>query len=63
MLLSGKRVWVTGKGMVGKALITKLEEMNIEVFSETKKNLDLRNQSSVRDFLKSHKQMQQQSVH
>ena len=41
MIFSGKRVWVTGKGMVGKALITKLEEMNIEVFSETKKNLDL----------------------
>ncbi len=55
MIFSGKRVWVTGKGMVGKALITKLEEMNIEVFSETKKNLDLRNQSNVRDFLKSHK--------
>ena len=55
MIFSGKKVWVTGKGMVGKALITKLEEMNIEVFSETKKNLDLRNQSNVRGFLKSHK--------
>ena len=49
MLLSGKRVWVTGKGMVGKSLIKILEKMGIEVFSETK-NLDLRDQTGVRNF-------------
>ena len=55
MLLSGKRVWVTGKGMVGKSLIKILEKMGIEVFSETKKNLDLRDQTGVRNFLKNYR--------
>lgn len=55
MLLSGKRVWVTGKGMVGKSLIKILEKMGIEVFSETKKNLDLRDQIGVRNFLKNYR--------
>ena len=55
MLLSGKRVWVTGKGMVGKSLIKILEKKGIEVFSEAKKNLDLRDQIGVRNFLKNYR--------
>ena len=51
MNLEGKRVWVTGRGMVGKALIRQLKELNIEVISKGKKDLDLREQSSVRKFL------------
>ena len=52
MILEGKRIWVAGKGMVGKSIIRKLENFDLEIFSESKENLDLRDPESTKKYLK-----------
>lgn len=52
MILEGKRIWVAGNGMVGKSVIKKLKKLDVEIFTESKKILDLRDPDSTRKYLK-----------
>ena len=46
--LAGKRVWVTGhRGMVGSALVRRLESEDCEVLTVTRSELDLTDQRAV----------------
>ena len=46
--LKGKKIWVSGHtGMVGSALIKKLESIKYDVLTIERKKLDLRIQSDV----------------
>ena len=46
--LTGKRVWVQGhRGMVGAALVRRLQSENCEILTATSKELDLRRQADV----------------
>ena len=50
--LSGKRVWVVGhRGMVGAALLRRLDSEDCEIFAATKGELDLRRQANVQDWM------------
>lgn len=50
--LSGKRVWVAGhRGMVGSALVRRLERENCSVLTVDRNALDLRDQGSTREWL------------
>ena len=50
--LAGKRVWVAGhRGMVGAALVRRLERENCSVLTVDRKDLDLRSQSDTRAWL------------
>ena len=50
--LSGKRVWVAGhRGMVGSALLRRLERENVTLITASHDELDLRRQDEVESFL------------
>lgn len=50
--LTGKRVYVAGhRGMVGSALVRRLQSENCEIVVASSKELDLRNQSDVKDWM------------
>ena len=50
--LSGKRIWVAGhRGMVGSALLRRLESENVTLITATHGELDLRRQHEVEAFL------------
>lgn len=52
MEINGKKVFVAGhKGMVGSAILRKLEGYDCEVLTASKQELDLRDQSQVRDWV------------
>lgn len=54
--LSGKRVWVTGhNGMVGSAIVRRLENENCEIIKATRRELDLRDGESVSKWIKNNK--------
>lgn len=51
--LQGKRIFVAGhKGMVGSALVRRLEQENCEILTITKEKVDLRNQEAVFSWFK-----------
>jgi GDP-L-fucose synthase len=51
--LEGKRVWVAGhRGMVGSALMRRLEHENCELVTSDRSRVDLRNQSQVKTWVK-----------
>jgi GDP-L-fucose synthase len=51
--LAGKKVWVAGhRGMVGSALVRRLQSENCELVTVDRATLDLRRQGSVEEFLK-----------
>ncbi|MEY4964863.1 MAG: GDP-L-fucose synthase [Pseudomonadota bacterium] len=50
--LSGKRVWVAGhRGMVGSALVRRLQSENCEILTISRTELDLRRQEPVEEWL------------
>lgn len=50
--LKGKRIWVAGhKGMVGSALVRRLQSENCEIVTVGRESLDLRDQSAVKKWL------------
>lgn len=50
--LSGKKVFVSGHGgMVGSALLRRLEQENVELITATRAKLDLRSQEAVQNFM------------
>ena len=50
--LAGKRVWVNGhRGMVGSALVRRLESEDCKILKSTSDELDLRRQSDVEDWM------------
>jgi GDP-L-fucose synthase len=50
--LSGKRVWVAGhRGMVGSAIVRRLEQENCEILTVTRDQVDLRDQDGVRQWM------------
>lgn len=55
--LKGKRIWVAGSsGMVGSALIRRLEAENpAEILTASSKNLDLRNQAATQTWMSTNK--------
>jgi len=54
--LTGKRVFVAGeRGMVGSALVRRLDQENCEIVSAPRTRLDLTEQSAVRDFFEREK--------
>lgn len=54
--VAGKRIWVAGhRGMVGSAIVRRLERENCEVFTATRAELDLRDQSAVAAWLHDHR--------
>ncbi|HQS84756.1 MAG: GDP-fucose synthetase [Alphaproteobacteria bacterium 16-39-46] len=53
--LKGKKIWVAGhRGMVGQALLRRLETENAEVLTVDRKNLDLRDEKAVQTWMKEH---------
>ena len=51
--LDGKKIWVAGhRGMVGQALLRRLEKENVEVLTVDRKNLDLRDGQAVQTWMK-----------
>jgi GDP-L-fucose synthase len=54
--LAGKRVWVAGhRGMVGAALVRRLEQENCKILSAPRDSLDLRETRAVQDWMKREK--------
>lgn len=54
--LAGKKVWVAGhRGMVGSALIRRLENENCKILTVDKNTVDLRRQEAVEQWLKEQK--------
>ena len=54
--LAGKRVWVAGhRGMVGSALMRRLEREDCNLITATRDELDLRRQADVEEWMQSHK--------
>jgi len=54
--LKGKRVWVAGhRGMVGAALVRRLERENCEVLTAGRDVADLKDQQQTRDWVNAHK--------
>ena len=50
--LTGKRVWVAGhRGMVGSALVRRLEQENCEILTVPRRELDLRRQADVEQWM------------
>lgn len=50
--LEGKRVWVAGhRGMVGSAIVRRLQSENVDLLTAGRDVLDLRDQSAVRDWI------------
>lgn len=51
--ISGKRIWIAGhRGMVGQALIRRLENENCEILTVNKDDLDLRDQAKTQSWIK-----------
>ena len=51
--IAGKRIFVAGhRGLVGSALVRRLEREGVDVISATRADLDLRNQFATKSFLK-----------
>ena len=54
--LTGKRVWIAGhRGMVGSALVRRLEREDCELLTVSRDQLDLRDPSAVRNWLSAEK--------
>ena len=54
--LNGKKVYVAGhRGMVGSALVRRLEKENCAILQASRSELDLKNQSAVREWFDDHK--------
>jgi GDP-L-fucose synthase len=54
--LTGTRVWVAGhRGMVGSALVRRLERENCQILLSDKNSVNLTNQRQTRDWLDSHR--------
>ena len=54
--LVGKRVWVAGhRGMVGSALLRRLERENCTILTAKRRELDLTDQTSTRKWLRDHR--------
>lgn len=54
--LQGKRVWVAGhRGMVGSAIVRRLEAEQCEILTVTRDEVDLRNQQRVTDWVSANK--------
>lgn len=54
--LQGKRVWVAGhRGMVGSAIVRRLEAEHCEILTVTRDEVDLRNQQQVTDWVSANK--------
>ncbi|MEJ1993046.1 MAG: NAD-dependent epimerase/dehydratase family protein, partial [Maritimibacter sp.] len=54
--LTGKRVWVAGhRGMVGGAILRKLEARGVETVTRNHAELDLTDQAAVRAFMQTEK--------
>ncbi|MEE8295498.1 MAG: GDP-L-fucose synthase [Sphingomonadales bacterium] len=54
--LAGKKVWVAGhRGMVGAALVRRLESENCEILTAGREEMDLSRQTEVEDWLASNK--------
>ena len=54
--LTGKRVWVNGhRGMVGIALVRRLQSEDCEILTATSKELDLRRQADVEAWMEEYK--------
>ena len=54
--LAGKRVWVAGhRGMVGAALVRRLERENCSILTANRKDLDFRNQGATHAWLSAHR--------
>ena len=54
--LSGKRVWVAGhRGMVGSALVERLQTEDCEILTVSKTDLDLRSQDAVKLWIGNHR--------
>lgn len=54
--LAGKRVWVAGhRGMVGSALLRRLERENCTILTAKRRELDLTDQTSTRKWLNDHR--------
>ena len=54
--LAGKRVWVNGhRGLVGSALVRRLESEDCKILKSTSDELDLRRQSDVEAWMEAHK--------
>ena len=50
--VAGKRVWIAGhRGLVGSALVRRLQQEDCEIVTATRSELDLTRQSDVRDWL------------
>ena len=50
--LAGKRIWVAGHtGMVGSAIVRRLEQENCEILSASSRELDLRDQAATRSWI------------
>ena len=50
--LSGKRIWVAGhRGMVGSAIVRRLEREDCEILTVTRAEVDLRRQEEVEDWM------------
>lgn len=53
--LAGKRVWVAGhKGMVGSAIVRRLQNEGCEILTTERRDVDLRNQAEVEAWMMSH---------
>ena len=51
--LKNKRIWVTGhNGMVGRAIVRRLDKEDCEIITVVKKELDLRDSESVSKWMK-----------
>lgn len=54
--LRDKKIWVAGEtGMVGQAVLRRLQTENVEILSAPHKDLDLTNQAQTYDWMQSHK--------
>ena len=50
--LNGKRVWVAGhRGMVGSAIVRRLEQEDCEVLTVDRTKVDLRNQAQTSEWI------------
>jgi GDP-L-fucose synthase len=54
--LAGKRIWVAGhRGMVGRALVRRLQQENCTILTASRQELDLTNQAAVSSWIARHK--------
>ena len=54
--LAGKKVWVSGhRGMVGSAVVERLESEDCEILTVSRADIDLRNQAAVEAWMQDHR--------